>query len=76
MGQSSEPLSPQQRVEHYREMAMEVTRLAGAAHFAEMRAQYLQLAESWLTLADEVERRRMASAAQAEPLPPGAPLVH
>jgi hypothetical protein len=56
MGQSIEPLSPEQRIAHYREMAMEVTRLSGETRSVGMKAQFLQLAQSWLALADEVER--------------------
>ena len=56
MGNSIDPLSPEQRIDHYREMAMEVTRLSGETRSAGMKAQFLQLAQSWLALADEVER--------------------
>ncbi|HWE07395.1 MAG TPA: hypothetical protein VG274_11840 [Rhizomicrobium sp.] len=56
MGQSIEPQSPEQRIVHYRDMAMEVIRLSGETHSAGMKAQFLQLAQSWLALADEVAR--------------------
>ena len=57
MGQSLESLSPEQRIDHYRDMAMQATRSAGEAHFTEIRAQFLRLAGSWLALADVVESR-------------------
>ena len=66
MGQSIEPLSPEQRIDHYREMAMEVTRLSAETHSTGMKAQFLQLAQSWLALADEVERNIPEGAATAE----------
>jgi hypothetical protein len=66
MGQSIEPVSPEQRIAHYREMAMEVIRLSGETHSAGMKAQFLQLAQSWLTLADEVERNTPEVAATTE----------
>jgi hypothetical protein len=66
MGQSIEPLSPEQRIAHYREMAMEVTKLSGETRSAGMKTQFLQLAQSWLALADEVERNIPEGAATTE----------
>lgn len=66
MGQSIEPLSPEQRIAHYRKMAMEVTRLSGQTRSVGMKAKFLQLAQSWLALADEVERNSPEGVATAE----------
>jgi hypothetical protein len=55
--QSIEPLSAEKRVAHYREKAMEAIRLSGESHCAEARMQFLQLAESWLAMAEEIERQ-------------------
>lgn len=66
MDQSIDPLSPEQRIAHYREMAMEVTRLSCETRSVGVQAQFLQLAQSWLALADEVERNIPQVAAMAE----------
>jgi hypothetical protein len=57
MGLSTESLSNEGRAAHYRQMAMEVARLAHKMRFPDAREQFVKLAESWLALADEIERK-------------------
>ena len=64
MGQSFESLPPEERTAHYREMARQVMQLASVARSPVLRAQFVQLVESWLALASEVERQ------SAEHVPP------
>lgn len=56
MGQPMHMMSPDHRVTHYRALAQEVQYLASEARFEEVRAEFLALAQSWLSTADTMER--------------------
>jgi hypothetical protein len=56
MGHSIESLPPEQRITHYRAMASEAQYLANEAQFDEVRTQFLKLAQSWIAVANTMER--------------------
>jgi hypothetical protein len=64
LARSVESFSAKERIVHYREMAKEVARQAHELRFPEAESRLLKLAESWLALAEEIER--MAAARQSE----------
>jgi len=72
MGRSIASLPPEQRIAHYREMAAEAADVAGNLHSVDMQAQILQLAESWLALASELERTTVGLASKAHDEPDAA----
>lgn len=56
MTQAIDMLAPDHRVTHYRAMAFEVQYLASESQFEEVREQFMELAKSWLSMADTMER--------------------
>ena len=66
MTQSIDMLAPGHRVTHYRAMAYEVQYLASESQFEEVREQFIELAKTWLSMADRMER----SLIENEILPP------
>jgi len=56
MGHTIELLAPEQRIIHYRAMALEVQALAHESKFDEVRARLLTLVESWKAIANTMER--------------------
>jgi len=56
MAHSIEMMAPDHRVSHYRAMALEVQYLANESQYEEVRTRFLDLAQSWLSMADKMER--------------------
>lgn len=56
MAQLIESLAPEYRITHYRAMAAEAQLLASEAQFDEVRERFLELAQSWRSLADKIAR--------------------
>ncbi|HEX3429472.1 MAG TPA: hypothetical protein VHT03_01185 [Rhizomicrobium sp.] len=56
MAQSIDSLAPEDRITHYRVIAAEVQYLASEAQFEEVREQFLELARSWRSIADNMSQ--------------------
>lgn len=68
MAHSTGMLSPDHRITHYRAMASEVQYLANESQFEEVREQFLELAQSWRSLADRMERTMIEHDALPSPV--------
>ena len=70
MGKPIDKLSDEERIAYYRALALEAAQRAQMANTDHHKAGYLDIAQRWAAIADEVEqliRRELERAARREP---------